>query len=269
MTNRIDATLSRLRAARRTALVPFVTVGYPDVDSSEAIARAIVESGGDMLELGVPFSDALADGPTIQRTSFRALQQGVNLSTCLALLGRLRQGGVQAPILFMGYYNPFRHYGLERFVQEAAGAGLDGLIVPDLPMEEAGAFKPCCEKNGIWLVPLLAPTSTEVRIAQACRDAKGFIYCVSLTGVTGARSELATGVRGLVERIRKHTDLPVLVGFGVSRREHVEAIGRYADGAAVGSALLDAVGAVSVERAAQTAGEFVRRLKGGSLEPIQ
>jgi tryptophan synthase alpha chain len=262
MTNRIDTTLSKLRTAGKPALVPFVTVGFPDVQMSEALAEAILESGGDMLELGIPFSDPLADGPTIQMTSFKALQHGVSLHTCLDVLRRLRQKGVEAPLIFMGYLNPFLRYGIEEFAKDASEAGADGLIIPDLPPDEAGPYQEVFEKHGIYIIPLLAPTSTEERIAQACKHAKGFIYCVSLTGVTGARSALSAGLSELVSRLRRHTDLPVLVGIGVSQRQHVEAIAGFADGAVVGSALLSAIDRSPREQMLQTARDFVKDLKG-------
>jgi tryptophan synthase alpha chain len=261
MGNRIDSTLADVKAEGRTALVPWVTVGFPDVETSVALAKAIVEAGGDMLELGVPFSDPLADGPTIQMTSGRALAQGVNVKTCLDMVRRLRADGVQAPFILMGYYNPFMKYGVEQFVRDAASAGVDGVIVPDLPPEESGPFRELCERHGVYLVPLLAPTSTDERIAQACKGAKGFIYCVSVTGVTGARAKLSAGVQDLVARIHRYTDLPVLVGFGVSRREHVEAIGKYAQGAVVASALLDAVAKAPKEHAAAVARQFLTSLR--------
>jgi tryptophan synthase alpha chain len=262
MANRIDTKLSSLRSARKTALAPFVTVGFPDVETSEALAEAVLDAGGDLLELGVPFSDPLADGPVIQMTSFRALQNGVTVHTALEVLRRLREKGVTSPLIFMGYLNPYLRYGFEQFVKDAASAGLDGLIVPDLSVEEAGPFKTICEKHGLYLIPLLAPTSTDQRIERACKEARGFIYCVSLTGVTGAKDELAQGVADLINRIRRYTDLPILVGFGVSRREHVEEIGRFAEGAAVGSALLSAVDKAPKEAVLQTAKDFVRSLKG-------
>ena len=259
--NRIDTRLLALKREGVTAVVPFVTIGFPDVKTSEELSQAILDSGGDMLELGIPFSDPLADGPTIQKTSFRALQQGVNVRVSLDMVTRLRARGVQAPLIFMGYFNPFLRYGVERFAQDAAGAGLDGVIVPDLPVEEAGPFKRLCEDQGVYLIPLLAPTSTDQRIEQACKGARGFIYCVSLTGVTGARGALASGLQALVGRIRRHTRLPVLVGFGVSRAEHVAAIGRFADGAVVASALLDAIDRSPKEQVLETAREFVRGLR--------
>lgn len=260
MANRIDTKLQEVKRAGRTAVAPFLTVGYPDVETSEALAEVIIDSGADLLELGIPFSDPLAEGVTIQKSSFRALRHGVNVATALEVVTRLRSKNIDAPLIFMGYYNPFLSYGLESFVRAASGAGLDGMIVADLPTEEAGGFKDLCNESGMYLIPLLAPTSTDRRIARACKDANGFIYCVSLTGVTGARTDLAGDLPDLVRRIRLHTDLPVLIGFGISNREHVETVGRFADGAVVGSALLDAIGTAPQGGVLAAAGEFVRRL---------
>ena len=260
MGNRIDSSLREARRAGRIALAPFLTIGYPDLPTSEALVEAIVGAGADMLELGVPFSDPLAEGPTVQKTSFRALENDVSLSTSIEALTRLRGRGVEAPLIFMGYYNPILSYGVESFVADASGAGLDGVIVADLPTEEAGDLKRLCEGSGIYLIPLLAPTSTDRRIAQACEDANGFIYCVSVTGVTGARTDLSAGLPDLVRRIRRHTDLPVLVGFGISTREHVETVGGYADGAVVGSALLDAIDRAPEGEAVRAGADFTRRL---------
>ncbi len=262
MTNRIDTTMAALRNEGKSALVPFITIGYPNQQTSEAMAASVLEAGGDMLELGVPFSDPLADGPTIQMTSFHALEQGASLQTSLESVAGLRARGIDAPLIFLGYLNPFLNYGMERFSKDAADAGLDGVIIPDLPPEEAPPYQAFLEANNIHLIPLLAPTSTEARIAQACKQAKGFIYCVSVTGVTSARSELSGGVEKLVRRIRSHSDLPVLVGFGVSRHEHVQRIGRFADGAIVGSALLDSVSRASIDDAPTTASQFIRQLRG-------
>ena len=261
MANRIDTTLAEIKSQGKTALAPFVTIGYPEIDTSVDIAASVIEAGGDLLELGVPFSDPLAEGKTIQKSSFRALRNGVTLSTCLDVARSLRDRRIEAPLLFMGYLNPFLHYGQAEFVRDSARAGVDGLIVPDLPTEEADGFRDMCEAQDLWLVPLLAPTSTDSHIVQACQHAKGFIYCQSLSGVTGARDQLAPGVRSLVARIRGHTDLPVLVGFGVSQRAHVEEIGGFADGAIVGSALVDAVGQASRDEAPRVAGDFIRGLK--------
>jgi tryptophan synthase alpha chain len=262
MTNRIDETLAALRSEGKSALAPFVTLGYPDKATSEAMAESILESGADMLELGIPFSDPLADGPTVQMTSFRALENGTNLQMALESLQTLRTRGITSPLIFMGYLNPFLNYGIEKFAKDASDAGIDGIIIPDLPPEEAPPYQAILESQGIYLIPLLAPTSTDARIEQACKQARGFIYCVSVTGVTGARSELSGGVEGLARRIRKHSDLPILVGFGVSRQEHVENIARFADGAILASAMLDSVSKAPIEDAAETAARFIRRLRG-------
>lgn len=262
MTNRIDATLAALKAEGRSALAPFVTLGYPDLETSEAMAKSILESGADMLELGIPFSDPLADGPTVQMTSFRALENGTTLTMALESLRTLRSGGITSPLIFMGYLNPFLRYGMNQFASDAADAGIDGIIIPDMPPEEAPPYQAILDAHGIHLIPLLAPTSTDARIEQACKQASGFIYCVSVTGVTGARSELSGGVEGLARRIREHSDLPILVGFGVSRREHVENIARFADGAVLASAMLDSVSKVPTKDAAETAAQFIRGLRG-------
>ena len=264
MVNRIDTSLREARRASRIALAPFLTIGYPDIPTSEALVEAVVGAGADMLELGVPFSDPLAEGPTVQKTSFTALQNDVSLSTSIQVLTRLRRRGVEAPLIFMGYYNPILSYGVESFVADASVAGLDGVIVADLPTEEAGDLKRLCERSGIYLIPLLAPTSTDRRIAHACEDANGFIYCVGVTGVTGARSDLAADLPDLVQRIRRHTDLPILIGFGISTREHVETVGGFADGVAVGSALLNAIGRAPEGEAVPTAADFIRGLATSS-----
>ncbi len=262
MPNRIDTKLNELREAGRSALAPFVTIGFPDIPTSESLARVLLESGGDMLELGVPFSDPLADGPTVQMTSYRALQNGVTLARCIETVKSLRYGGVESPLILMGYYNPFFRYGLERFLDDAATAGMDGMIVPDLPTEEAAQLSEMAAERGIHLIPLLAPTSSDERIRDACQWAGGFIYCVNFIGVTGARSSSSQSTPGLVERIRRYTDLPLLVGFGVSRREHLEEIATYADGAILASALLDAVDKAPEDGRLDVARDFMRSLRG-------
>lgn len=260
MSNRIDRTLSRLAKQQKTALIPFLTAGFPDVETTISLAKAIIEAGADVLELGVPFSDPLADGPTIQMTSLKALRQGVNVSTCLEIARRLRADDITTPIVLMGYYNPFLKYGLKNLVNYARKAGVDGFIIPDLPAEESEPFLTLCENQGQYLIPFLAPTSTDERIAKACKGAKGFIYCLSVTGVTGARTELAAGVSDLVSRVKLFTDLPVVVGFGVSKRQHVDSIGKYADGAVVASAMLDKINKVPKEEATGVARDFITSL---------
>lgn len=264
MTNRIDIKFKQLKETRQTALISFLTAGFPDIKTSQELAQAILKSGSDMLELGIPFSDPLADGRTIQKTSFHALSQGVNITSSLGILKGLREEGVTSPIIFMGYYNPFLRYGTKKFIQDASSAGLDGIIVPDLPPEEASQFKQACNKKNIYLIPLLAPTSTDQRIAKACEQANGFIYCVSVTGVTGARKQLSAGLEEFVNRIRQHTDLPIVVGFGVSNPHHVDTISRFADGVIFASALLDIIDKAPRDQMLQEATNFVSTLRSSA-----
>lgn len=234
----ISECFARLRAERRTGLIAFVTAGYPERDATPAIVRALVEGGADMIELGVPFSDPLAEGPVIQASSQAALQAGVTPAACLDIVNDIRHKEIAAPIVLMGYYNPLLAYGVPRFVRDAASAGVDGLIVVDLPPEEAGDLRDACAGAGLALIALAAPTSSEERLALVGRSAMGFVYCVSVRGVTGARDELPAELPEFVARVRRHTGLPVAVGFGVSRREHVQAVGRVAEAAVIGSAIV-------------------------------
>jgi len=258
--NRIDLRLEKLSSENRPALVPYLTVGYPTVKLTVPIATKILSSGADMLELGIPFSDPLADGPTIQATSFKALKNGTTIGIAIELVREIRTIDNVSPLIFMGYFNPFFRYGFENLLMDIKSAGVDGLIVPDLPTEESDVLFAECRKQGIHLIPLLAPTSTDGRIESACKTAGGFIYCVSLTGVTGARNRLSAGVEGLVRRIRAFTNLPVLVGFGISNQSDVEKIGQFANGAVVGSAFLDAVASSDLGKEVETASQFVRGL---------
>ncbi len=240
-TGRIEETFARLKAEGRTGFVAFLTVGYPDVEATLRIVPALIEGGADVIELGVPFSDPLADGPKIQKASFHALEQGVTVETCLDVVRRLREGGVEAPIVPMGYYNPLLAYGLARFTKDAAAAGVDGLIVVDLPPEESDEMLAACEAAGLRLVYLVSPTSTEERIREVARRASGFVYCVSVTGVTGERDEIAPGLAEFVGRVRNATNLPIAVGFGISQPRHFEAVARIADAAVIGSAIIDEI----------------------------
>jgi len=239
--SRISSALAAAREQGRTVLALFLTVGYPEPAAFPGLVRALVEGGADMLELGVPFSDPLADGATIQRAGFVALRHGVTTSACLEAVRELRARGLEVPVLLMGYYNPILACGPEAFAADAAAAGVDGLIVVDLPPEEASLLQEACRARGLDLVYLLAPTSTAVRVALVARQASGFIYCVSVTGVTGARSSLPPELPAFIERVRRQTTLPLAVGFGISSREHVEAVGRIAEVAVVGSALIDVI----------------------------
>jgi tryptophan synthase alpha chain len=192
------------------------------------------------VELGVPFSDPIADGPSIQASSMRALESGTTMPKVLDLVREIRKES-ELPLILMTYYNLVEHYGLDRFAEDAAEAGVDGMILSDLVPEEAGEWKPVADRAGINTVFLLAPTSTEARVRRVANSASGFIYCVSRTGVTGAQAEMAHGVRDLVERIRTESDLPIAVGFGISKPEHVREVCEYADGAVVGSVLVNLI----------------------------
>ena len=263
----LEQSLRKPDACDQVRLVPFVTVGYPSVETSIEMALALQDAGAGAIELGVPFSDPLADGTTVQRASFHALGQGVTLMQCLEAAAELRRRGLRVPIVPMGYYNPLLAAGLGRVAETAAAAGVDGFIVPDLPTEEAGPLQETLARHELALVPLLAPTSTEERVRQACATAGGFVYCVSLTGVTGARAAVGEEASSVVERVRRWTSLPLAVGFGISRREHVAAVGRYADAAVVASALLDAVAAAPAGREPETASEFLRELQPSAAPP--
>ena len=238
---RIEAVFARLKAEGHTGLVAFLTVGYPDLDATLRLVPALVEGGASMIELGIPFSDPLADGATIQRASFHALRQGVTPAVCLDTVAKLRVGGLEAPLILMGYYNPILAYGIEPFARDAAGSGADGIIVVDLPPEESAPLRDACRAQGLRLIYLLAPTSTDQRIELVAGLASGFVYCVSLTGTTGARQELPQGLAAFTARVRRHTPLPVAVGFGISKPKHFQAVARIAEAAVVGSAIIDEI----------------------------
>jgi len=259
--SRIAETFAHLKAAGRTALMPYLMVGFPERDSALELAPALEAAGADMFELGVPFSDPLADGATIQRASERALANGVRLTFCLETVVALRAGGLRAPLVLMGYFNPFLRYGLQRLAADAAAAGVDGLIIPDLPPEEAAECQAVCRAAGLDLIFFVAPTTPDERIVEIARLASGFIYCVSLTGVTGARRELWEGLPDFLDRVRRFTDLPLVVGFGISSAAHVRQVGAHADGAIVASALINHIEKLPPEQRVEGAADFVRQLK--------
>ncbi len=262
----IAAAFARAREQGRPALIPYVMAGHPDVAASEALAVALCEAGADVLELGVPFSDPLADGATIQAAAQRALDNGMTPAGTLALAARVT-ARIRTPVVLMGYYNPIFSYGVRRYVEDASKSGVAGLIVPDLPPEEAEPLRSAAAERGIELIFLVTPTSTEERIAQVARMAGitggGFVYCVSLSGVTGARDRLPEHLAAFVARIRAHTSLPLAVGFGISRPEHVAEIGHIADGAVVASALLNTVDAAPPNERVEAGVDFLRMLRTG------
>lgn len=256
---RLERAFARARSEKRLAVVVYLTVGYPDRASTGALLRAALDGGADVLELGVPFSDPLADGTTVQRASEAALREGVTLDDCLseaAALVRERD----APVLFMGYTNPFMQYGFVRLATDGARAGAAGVIVPDMPAEESAELDAALARTGLVRIDLYAPTTPNERLAKLLPQAHGFVYCVSLTGVTGARRALATDVAEFVGRVRPHTTLPVAVGFGISAPEHVAALRDTADGIVVGSAAIDVVTGASPERRPEALRDFVASL---------
>jgi tryptophan synthase alpha chain len=258
---RIGARFARLRTAGEKALVPFVTAGDPDLGTTAELVLAMADAGADAIELGVPFSDPTADGPTIQRASEPALAGGTTLRRVLALVKQLRPQ-LDLPLLLMGYANPFYALGVDGFVAEAGAAGVDGVICPDLPPEEGADLYGALERAGIDGVLLAAPTTTAARLALLVERTRGFLYCVSLTGVTGARATVAQGVEASVRAAKALRDVPVCVGFGVSTSAHAAEIGRYADGVVVGGAIVDRIGrARSRDAAIADVARFVAELK--------
>ncbi len=264
MTKRMTEAMKRLEDEHRTGVFPYLTVGFPSVEETLALVPALAEAGADLVELGIPFSDPMAEGPTIQASSFHALQQGVTLARCLEVCRTLRERGLTIPIVFMGYYNPLLSYGLSAFAQEAADAGADGVIVPDLPLEESALLGEQLRARKLSLISMLAPTSTDERIAEACAQADGFIYCVSVAGVTGARTDVPSSAIELLRRVRRHTSLPLALGFGVSERRHVEAVGGHAQAVAVGSALINVIHSAPPNERLDRAARFIAELGGPS-----
>jgi len=252
--NRLEATFARCRAEGRGALVTYVMGGDPDLASSKALALACLDGGADLLEIGVPFSDPIADGPTIQQAAERALRHGTTPRDCLEVVRAVRARS-QVPVALMGYLNPLLAAGFEAFAAEAAEAGADAFIVPDLLPEEAGELKAVAARHGLALIFLLAPTSTPARVQAAVRAASGFLYFVSVTGVTGARAELPPDLAARVAAVRAASPVPVVIGFGVSSPQQARALGSLADGVVVGSAI------VSRGAAAGTRGDRAARVR--------
>lgn len=238
---RIDTRLAKLKDEGRAALVTFVTAGDPDAETSLAILKALPGAGADIIEFGMPFSDPMAEGPPIQAADIRALAAGQTMVKTLEMVRAFREGDDATPIVLMGYYNPIYIYGVDRFVRDAKAAGVDGLIVVDLPPEEDEELCLPAIGAGISFIRLATPTSDDKRLPVLLTNSSGFVYYVSVLGVTGVKSAAATDVATAVARIKRHTDLPVMVGFGVKTGEQAAAIAAHADGVVVGSALVNAV----------------------------
>jgi tryptophan synthase alpha chain len=257
---RIDKVFRRLKAKGEKALIPFITAGDPDLETSRRLALEIAARGADLLELGIPFSDPLADGPTIQAASSRALKNQVHFGDVLALAGSLR-AETDIPLILMGYYNPILQYGLEKAAAEAAQQGVDGFIIPDLPPEEAESWRQAARAAGISTIFLAAPTSGPERLKTLGRLTKGFLYYVSVTGITGARTELPRELIRELDEVRSLVKCPVAVGFGISTPAQVKGLAPHVDGVVVGSAIVQQVAQFSGPETVKRIGDFIAALK--------
>jgi tryptophan synthase alpha chain len=258
--SRIDKVFKQLKEKGDKALIPFITAGDPDLATSRGLALEIAARGADLLELGIPFSDPLADGPTIQAASSRALKSGVHFGDVLALAGELRRE-TNIPLVLMGYYNPILQYGLEKAAAEAARQGVDGFIIPDLPSEEADSWRSAAKAAGIATIFLAAPTSGPERLKALGRLTRGFLYYVSVTGITGARTDLPPELIRELDEVRSLVKCPVAVGFGISTPEQVRGLAPHVDGVVVGSAIVQQVAKFSGPETIKQIGDFVAALK--------
>jgi tryptophan synthase alpha chain len=258
----------RLTFDHRPALIAYLTCGDPDIATTLKIALAAIEAGADVLELGVPFSDPVADGPVIQRASQRALEQGVSLTDVLHLAREIRRQAPETGLIIFSYFNPVLRFGLERLAQQAQQARVDGALITDLTVEESREYLRIMRSYGLATVFLAAPTSTDERLRRIARASTGFVYAVSRTGVTGERAELPADARQLVARIRRFTKLPVAVGFGISKAAQVAAVGRFADAAVVGSAIVHCIEQSAPAEAPRRVAELIRSLKTGSPRSV-
>ena len=263
--SRIDTTLAALKAQGRKALIPFVTAGFPYPDITPELMHGMAEAGADVIELGVPFSDPSADGPVIQRAGERALAAGIGLAQVIAMVRRFRERNTSTPVVLMGYANPLERYdqkhGAGAFVNDAAAAGVDGVLVVDYPPEECEDFARALRARDMDLIFLLAPTSTDERMAQVARVASGYVYYVSLKGVTGAGTLDVSQVEAMLPRIRAHVNVPVGVGFGIRDAETARAIGRTADAVVIGSKLIQLVEDEPHEKVVPVAMQFLRTIR--------
>ena len=263
MSERLRARFAQANGEGRAAFVGYVMAGFPDPGQTVPLLLGLEAGGTDVIELGVPFTDPLADGATIQRANEVAVAAGVTFADCLGMVREARARGLSVPLVLMGYDNPLLAYGEERAAADAAAAGADGFIVVDLPPDEAGTFRQACAANGVSFVPLVAPTTAEERMGEVAAVADSFIYCVSVTATTGG-AEVPEEVGDLVATIRRHTELPIAVGFGVSTEEQVARVGRVAEGVIVGSAIIAAIEGGSVEGCVDRVRSYVERVTGRS-----
>jgi len=246
------------------ALFPYLTAGFPDPNASGDLIKAVIQAGADGIEIGIPFSDPMADGLTLQRANEQALKHGASTLTALHLASWARQASETVAITFMSYYNPILAYGEAAFCQAAAEAGADALIVPDLPPEESAPLRSACAESGLAYIYMLSPNSTPERISLVARDAAGFVYCLALVGVTGARSEVSGELGAFLKRVRAATTVPLVVGFGISQPEHIRALHGQADGVIVASALADLIESTPPERRVDALATRIRELKAAT-----
>jgi len=248
--------------SKKPGLVMYLTAGDPDLATTRAMAIAAIDAGADVIELGVPFSDPLADGPVIQRASERAVARDTRLSDVLGICKEIRAARPGAGIIIFSYLNPVVRFGMEAFAKAAKDAGADGVLLTDMIVEEAGEYLRVMQENDLAPVFLAAPTSPDERLKAIAENSRGFVYAISRVGITGTQTELASDAEGLVSRLRKFTKLPIALGFGVSNAEHVKAVSKFADAAVVGSAIVALIEKTPQAEAAQAVGKFVRSLKG-------
>jgi tryptophan synthase alpha chain len=251
--NRIDVRFKQLREQGRKALIPYVTAGYPGPDSTVAVLHAAVESGADLIEVGMPFSDVMADGPVIQEACARSLEQGTGLEQVLAMVAEFRRGDADTPVILMGYANPIERRGVARFCEEAAAAGVDGLLIVDCPADEAEEMRSQLARHDLHQIFLVAPTTTDARLKRAAELAGGFLYYVSIKGVTGGANLDTASLAPAVERVRAAAGVPVAVGFGIRTPEHAAAAAESADAVIIGSALVERLGKADSAAAAVAA----------------
>ena len=238
MTNRIDEKFKQLKSKNLGGFIPFIVAGDPNLETTKDLILELAQRGASVIELGVPFSDPVADGVTIQASAERALRNPISIKSILETVAEVREKGCETPIILFSYYNPILQFGLEKFASEASESGVDGILITDLVPEEAGEFRAILAEKDLALIMLAAPTSSDERLRKICAKASGFVYAVSRAGVTGARNETSSDAENLVERLRKFTDLPIAVGFGISTAAQVAETWKYADAAVVGSAIV-------------------------------
>lgn len=258
MTTRIEKTFEKLKSEKRSALIPFI-MGYdPDMETSEKILAALPIAGADIIEIGMPFSDPMADGITIQSAGIRALAAGATVAKIIGMVRKFRKDNNGTPIILMGYFNPLYRYGMEKFCNDAVEAGVDGIIIVDLPPEEENEIKPYLNKSGLKLIRLIAPTSDAERLKLLAASASGFVYYISITGITGAKTADSSALEKRVGNLREYTKLPIAVGFGIKTAQQVQEVSGYADAVVVGSALVDIINKSEDKVAAAT--QFINSL---------